>query len=289
MKFKVFLLLMVIGNSWNLSAQSLQHPIDTMSCETALYKMFDALESLKTAKFKLISTERIDGEMQVSTALGTIQYSPRKLFFRSFDEQNELSYEILYIEGENNGNATISPNGFPYFNINLDPLGSTIRNNRHLCILDAGGVYLVDMIRIGMEKYSQIGNLNERLEIASLSDTETLVTITNKDYAFTKYIIQKDETIRDICYKLGVPEYKILELNESVSNMGDIHEGEEIIVPTVYATKFELIIRKDDFIPTIVKIYDDKGLFATYEYVYFEKNPSISAQIFSKDNPAYTF
>jgi outer membrane lipoprotein-sorting protein len=289
MKLKIFLTLLVIGTSWNLSAQRLQYPIDTMNCQSVLYKMFDAIESLKTAKFKLISTERIDNEMQVSSALGTIQYNPRKLFFRSFDEQDELSYEILYIEGENNDNATISPNGFPYFNINLDPLGSTIRNNRHLCILDAGGVYLVDMIRIGMEKYSQIGNLNDRLEISSLSDTETLVTIKNMDYDFTKYTVLKDETIRDICYKLGVPEYKILELNESVSNMSDIHEGQEIIVPTVYATKFELILRKNDFIPTIVKIYDDKGLFATYEYVYFEKNPSITAQTFSKDNPAYTF
>ena len=115
------------------------------------------------------------------------------------------------------------------------------------------------------------------------------MVINNDDYRFTTYQVLEGETIRDICYKLGVPEYKILELNESVSNFDDIHEGQTIQVPTVYATTFELTIRNDDFIPTIVKIYDDKGLFAIYEYVFFETNPIINSQAFNKDNPAYTF
>ena len=270
-------------------AQEQKSLSDTMSCEAAIFKMFNSIQSLHTARFKLISTERINNEMQVSSALGIIQYSPRKLFFRSFDDQNELAYEILYVEGENNNNAIISPNGFPFFNLNLNPLGSTIRNKRHLSILDAGGVYLVDMIKIGMKLYAESGTLDDRLEIKKISNSETKLIINNPDYAFTKYQVKEGETIRDICYKLGVPEYKILELNESVSSFDDIHKGEFIIVPNVYATKFELIIRNNDFIPTIVKIYDDQGLFATYEYEYFEKNPEITSQTFSKDNPAYTF
>ena len=289
MKLRIVFIVFFLGNILGITAQPSQHPITNMSCKTAIYKMFEAIESLKTAKFELVSTERIDNKMMVSSALGTIQYSPRKLFFRSFDAKGILTYEVMYIEGENNNNATISPNGFPYFNLNLDPLGSTIRNNRHLSILDAGGVYLVDMIRIGMGFYTKSGTLEERLKISKFSETETLLTINNSDYAFTDYTVQKDETIRQICYKLGVPEYKIIELNQSVSNFEDIHEGDKIRVPTVYATKFELIIRNNDFIPTMVKIYDDKGLFSTYEYLFFEKNAEINAQTFSKDNPAYTF
>lgn len=289
MKRRVLIFLLISGMGIKLPAQNSEQSIDMMSCENAILHMFDAINALKTAKFKLISTERINNEMLVSSAFGTIQYHPKKLFFRSFDNKGELTYEVIYIEGKNNNNALISPNGFPYFNINLNPLGSTIRSNRHLSILDAGGVYLVDMIKIGMNQYSKQGNLTERLNISKLSDTETKVVINNSDYSFISYTIQKNESIRDICYKLGVPEYKIMELNESVSNFDDIHEGQVIKVPTVYATKFELIIRNDDFIPTLVKIYDEKGLFATYQYVFFETDPEVGPLTFNKDNPAYTF
>ncbi len=283
------LLVFFFGVVFSLSAQKQVESVANMSCENAILHMFTAIESLKTAKFELISTERNHDKMLVSTAFGTIQYHPKKLFFRSFDDKGSLTYEVMYIEGENHNNALVSPNGFPYFNLNLNPLGSTIRNNRHLSILDAGGVYLVDMIKIGMQQYAKKGNLSDRLTITKLSDTETKLIINNNDYGFTSYTIQKGESMRDICYKLGVPEFKIVELNESVSDFDDIHEGQIIKVPTVYASKFELIIRNNDFIPTVVKIYDEKGLFASYEYVYFEKNPTVNSQTFNKDNPAYTF
>ena len=150
-KLSVLLAFFLLFQTSNILGKGVETSIDTMSCEMAISRMFNAIQSLNYARFKLISTERIKNEMQVSSAIGLIQYSPRKLFFRSFDDHNEMAYEIMYIEGQNNNNALISPNGFPFFNLNLDPLGSTIRNNRHLSILDAGGVYLVDMIKIGMD------------------------------------------------------------------------------------------------------------------------------------------
>lgn len=289
MKLNTIIVLFLFLQFSPILGKGTESSIDTMSCEDAISHMFNAIQSLNTARFKLISTERIDNEMLVSSAIGVIQYAPRRLFFRSFDNHNELTFEVIYIDGENNNNALISPNGFPFFNLNLDPLGSTIRNNRHLSILDAGGIYLVDMIKIGMKLYEESGTLSDRLKITKFSETETKLIINNTDYKFTSYQVKKGETIRDICYKLGVPEYKILELNQSVSSFNDIHEGEIITVPTVYATKFEVIIRNSDYIPTEVRIYDDKGLFSTYQYEYFETNPEVDIQTFNKDNPAYTF
>jgi outer membrane lipoprotein-sorting protein len=289
MKFKLVVIIVFLASMTNIQAQSFSNNIDSMSCHTAILKMFSAIDDLNTAKFKLVSIERVENEMLTSSAVGVIQYEPKKLFFRSFDEKNELLFEIMYIDGQNNNNALVSPNGFPFFNLNLNPLGSTIRNNRHLTILDAGGVYLVDMIRLGLVTYSKKGDINNRLQIAKISETETKLTISNSDYDFTTYTVKEAESMRDICYKLAVPEYKIIELNESVSNFDDLDAGQQIIVPTVYATKFEVIIRNDDFIPTKVKIYDEQGLFASYEYLFFETNPIINSQTFNKDNPAYTF
>ncbi len=262
---------------------------DTISCQSALQFMLNAIESLKAAKFKLISKERIGDKMLMSSATGIIQYAPRKLFYRSFDAKNELLFEILYLKGTNNDNALISPNGFPYINVNLDPLGSTIRKNKHLTILDAGGLFLVDMIKFGMNKYSEKIGGHNRFNMSQETEGSTKLVIDNSDYAFTTYTVKPEDTFRSICFKLGVPEYKIIELNEAISTYADLEEGQVIKIPSLYARKFEVIIRNEDFIPLVVRIFDDKGLFSEYFYEYFYPNPIIDNQTFNRDNPAYTF
>jgi hypothetical protein len=266
-----------------------QNLIDSISCQTALQSMLASIEALNTAKFKLISIERVDGEMLTSSATGVVQYVPRKLFYRSFDAEDELMFEILYLQDENNNNALISPNGFPYINLNLDPLGSTIRKNKHLTILDAGGLFLVDMIKLGMTKYSnKIGDFN-RFSMTKETETTTKLVIDNLDYAFTTYTVKEEDTFRSICLQLGVPEYKIIELNEDIDSYADLEEGQTIKIPSLYARKFEVIIRNQDYIPLVVRIFDDQGLFSEYYYEYFESNPTVNNQTFNRNNPAYTF
>jgi hypothetical protein len=237
----------------------------------------------------MISHERIEGEMVRSHAMVIIQYEPRKVFLRGFNVDDELANEVLYIENTNDNNALISPNGFPYFNLNLDPLGSLMRKNRHLTILEAGGRYLVDMLKMGMVQYKKRGNFDERFQIELLSDGTTKLIVNNEDYAFEEYTVLKGETVRDICNKKGLPEYKIVELNEDLEDFNDCKEGQVITIPNLYAKRFELEIRNNDFVPVHVKIFDDKGLFAEYEYIYFNSVPNINANTFNKENPAYTF
>ena len=283
--FLIIFLILVIG----LNPVQSQGLNDTISCQTALQYMLSSIESLNSAKFKLISTERIDGEMLTSSATGVVQYTPRKLFYRSYDAEDELMFEILYLQNENNNNALISPNGFPYINLNLDPLGSTIRKNKHLTILDAGGLFLVDMIKIGMNKYSEkIGEYN-RFIMVKETETTTKLTIDNLDYSFTSYTVKEEDSFRSICLQLGVPEYKIIELNEGIDSYADLEEGQILKIPSLYARKFEVIIRNQDFIPLVVRIFDDKGLFSEYYYEYFDSNPVIDTQTFNRNNPAYTF
>ena len=283
------LLIIILFLSIGIKPVHSQGMNDSVSCKSALKHMLSSIESLKSARFKLISTERIDGEMLTSSASGIVQYAPRKLFYRSYDAQDELMFEILFIQDENNNNALISPNGFPYINLNLDPLGSTIRKNKHLTILDAGGLFLVDMIKLGMAKYSDnIGVLN-RFTLVKETESTTKLTIDNVDYSYTTYPVKKEDTFRSICLKQGVPEYKIIELNDEIDSYSDLEEGQILKIPSLYARKFEVIIRNQDFIPLVVRIFDDQGLFSEYFYEYFDSNPVIDTETFNRYNPAYTF
>jgi outer membrane lipoprotein-sorting protein len=81
----------------------------------------------------------------------------------------------------------------------------------------------------------------------------------------------------------------MIEINDAVDDYNDLSEGQIIKIPNFYAKKLELIIRESDFMPLHVKIFDEKGLYSEYEYLYFDCNPNVNEQTFNSENPAYTF
>ena len=262
---------------------------NSITPKVALSTMLDSVYALKTSRFEMVSRERIDGEMNQNRAKGYVNYHPKKVFLRGLHEDGELANEIIYLEGSNNNNALVSPNGFPYINLNLDPLGSTMRHNRHLTILEAGGQYLADMLRIGMRYYKKNNDSTQRFFIERESEGLLKLTISNPDYTYINYTVLPNEQVRDLCFRLGIPEYKLVEINEEVDDFYDLSEGQTIKIPNYYTKKFELIIREKDFIPVHVKAYDDLGLYAEYEYLYFDCNVKVDDQTFNSETPAYTF
>ncbi|UTW64830.1 DUF1571 domain-containing protein [bacterium SCSIO 12643] len=276
------LLISITMNVWGQSNMS-------QDCQKVLQKMFDSVYALKYTQFEMLAKERIEGEMKKSHSLGIIQYQPRKIFLRGFDEENALLNEILFIQGQNSNKALISPNGFPYINLNLDPLGSTMRNNHHLTILEAGGRYLVDMLRLGIHDYlSKEDQIKDRFKVYFENKGEIKVVLDNRDYGIIEHEVIKEQTVREFCFTRGIPEYKLTELND-VDISDRLEVGQKLRIPNMYAKKFELIIRELDYVPLQVRIFDDLGLFAEYEYLEFNTNPQINELTFSSDNPAYTF
>lgn len=259
-------------------------------CQVVLERMFDSVYALKHVKFEMLAKERIDGEMLKSHSLGVVQYEPRKIFIRGLDAEKVLLNEILYVADENDGKALISPNGFPYFNLNLDPLGSTMRNNHHLTILEAGGRYLVDMLRLGLEVYLHNGDeISDRFTLYREKEGEIKLVLNNPDYEIISYKVDRKQSVREFCFTHGIPEYKMVEINAEVEISDELKKDQEIKIPNLYAKKFELILRESDYVPLQVRIFDDQGLFAEYKYLEFNTDPIINNQTFSSDNPAYTF
>lgn len=257
-----------------------------------LNKMIAAVKALHTASFEMISEERIDGEVITHISEVKMQYAPLKIFVRSFDKNRELNNEILYKSGENNNNALISPNGFPYINISLNPLGGTMRNGRHLTLLEAGGVYLAKMLALGNQKEQEIGSKN-KLTISALKDPKYgkcyKLVIDNATYQIERQKVKSNETLRAFCFRLGIPEFKVMELNKEVNSFDANIEGKELFVPNFFAKRLELILRESDHMPMKVVIFDEQGLYASYTYTYFDVNPTFEPIVFDQDNPAYTF
>lgn len=247
--------------------------------------LFEAIDNVKTMRFSLQCNERIKGRMQHYESKVKLQVSPRKLYL------SLKGPEVLWIQGANNGNALVNPGAFPYMNLNLDPYGSLMRKDQHHTIHEMGFQYLADILRDGIKRS---GDKFDKYFV--MAGEEKLngrmcykLTISFPDFAWVPYIVKKGENLTSIARKLRVSEYMVLMNNSKVSWYNDVKEGQIIRVPNAYGKLTILLIDKEHFLPVSNKVFDDLGLFETYEYQDLKVNPQIPAEEFSKDYKDYNF
>lgn len=248
-------------------------------------KIFDAIDNVKSVRYNLQCNERIKGRMQHTESKVKLQVSPRKLYL------SLKGPEVLWIQGANNGNALVNPGAFPYINLNLDPYGSLMRKDQHHTIHEMGFHYLEDIMKDGLKR---AGDKVDKYFIVLPDEKYNgrdcyKFSISFPDFAWVNYTVKKGENLTMISRRLRVSEYMVLENNPKLSWYNDVKEGQIIKVPNAYAKLTLLLIDKEYLLPVNNKVFDDRGLFETYEYYNLQVNPGISADEFSKDYKDYNF
>ncbi len=287
MKFKVGyigLYLTVISICLLLASFSPQKKVVYNSREI-LNNVLESIGKIKTMRYNLQCSERIKGKMQHTESQVKLQISPRKLYL------SLKGPEVLWLEGTNDGDALINPGAFPYMNLNLDPFGSLMRKDQHHTIHEMGLHYLAEILKDGIKR---AGDKFDKYFVVLGEEKYDgrdcyKLSIAFPDYTWKTYTIKKDETITSIARKLHVSEYMILEKNSEVAWFNDVKTGQVIQVPDAYAKLTILLIDKTLLLPVNNKVFDDKGLFETYEYYNLQINPPISSEEFTKEYKDYNF
>jgi hypothetical protein len=258
---------------------------DNLTNDELIRNVFSSIDNLKTIRYSLQCNERIKGRMQHTESKVKLQVAPRKLYLYI------KGIEVLWCEGTNNGNALVNPGSFPYINLNLDPFGSLMRKDQHHTIYEMGYQYLEDIIKDGMRR---VGDKFDKSFILLGEEKYNgracyKLSISFPDFAWNSYTVKKGETLITIARRLHVSEYMILENNPKLGWYNDVKEGEVIQVPNAYAKLTLLLIDKEYLLPVNNKVFDDKGLFETYEYSDMQVNKPIDPKEFTKNYEGYNF
>lgn len=258
---------------------------ESVNAHDLVNKVLEAVQASKTLKYDLKVSERIEGRMVNTGSSIKLQKSPRKLYLYL------KGPELLWVEGKYNGNALVNPDGFPFYNLSLDPYGSVLRKNQHHTIHEVGFDYFADIIR----NFSQKAGENFEKHFFYTGEEKWnnrncyKLLITYPEFGFYSYTVKKDENIVLIAKRLKVSEYMILENNPQVHDYYAVKEGDKIKIPNGYAKTTILYVDQQYFIPINIKIFDDKGLFESYEYYHLQVNPKIEEVEFTPRYKDYHF
>jgi hypothetical protein len=214
-----------------------------------------------------------------------LQISPRKLYL------SVRGPEVLWIQGQNNGDALVNPGAFPYMNLNLDPYGSLMRKDQHHTIHEMGFQYLADILKDGMKRAGD--KLDKYFVVVGEEKINGRMcyklAISFPEFAWGPYTVKKGENLTTIARKLKVSEYMVLMNNPKISWYNDVKEGQIIQVPNAYGKLTILHVDKELLLPVSNKVFDDQGLFETYEYHNLQINTPILPEEFTKDYKDYNF
>lgn len=249
--------------------------------------MLDSAKKVTCLRYNMKSVERLESGYVSAATNVKLQCHPRKSYL--VNTSNKL--EVLYNEGELNNKALIKPHVFPYFTMSLDPLGNLMRKNQHFTILDIGFDFTARTIAIALSKEKE--QISKHLTYVGKVEKNKmnchLLIYENLEFNYHDYIVQHKETISSIAGKLTVNDYMIRSKNKLYDDYGYLKEGSKIKIPTFYCKKAVFYVDEKTMLPISISIYDEVGLFESYDFFNLEINKAIPAAEFKKDFKGYGF
>jgi len=264
------------------------HSQHELSATQIVRRMLTKTKEITALSYTMKKQERIKNTMPSQVTEVKMTEHPFKLYLKQLSPQKGL--EVLYVQGVNGNKAVVNTNGFPWVNVNLDPMGSTMRENQHHTIFESGYEHLMSILEHLTAKY------HKELESMVVKSgpvewdghTCWVITLQNPHFKYEPYVVKQGENLLTIAKERKLSEHMILEKN-NLTDYLHVPAGRTLLVPNDYSPKLELYVDQQRFIPLVMKVYDDKGLYEYYEYSDVVINPKFSEQEFTKDNPDYDF
>ncbi|MCA8830661.1 LysM peptidoglycan-binding domain-containing protein [Hymenobacter pini] len=254
-----------------------------ITTDQLISRLSGAIQGLKTLRCNVRAQERIDGGYQQARTLMKMSFNPYKVYLK-----NQKGIEVLYVTGQNNGDAWVYPNSFPYVTLSLDPNGSVMRKNQHHSTLDAGYGTIAELLHGSSQRLDRTFEKSFRYtgDTTVLGHAAYVLRADYPQFRYVSYKPAKSESISTIADKFGCGEYRIMERND-LSPGAVVPAGKTVQVPNAYGRRIVLCVDQKLSLPLVVQVNDDKGLFEKFEFSDVVANQPIPAQEFTKDFKGY--
>lgn len=248
--------------------------------------MYDSIKSIKTLRQDIKALERIDAKYVSANSEIKLLNHPKKIYFINRDKKLEILYDAELFAHK----AYVKPHVFPYMTLLLDPSGNIMRKNQHYTILELGYDFIGKSIALTISKDKEgLKNFTYHGKVQKNGYTCYFIEYENKSYNYVNYTVGEKETASLIAYKLCVNDYLLRNKNDLLNEFGYLKKGRILKVPNLYCKRAILYIDETLCLPVAISLYDDKGLFESYEYTNIQINKPFALDDFKKENKAYGF
>lgn len=260
-----------------------QNPIDITN------KMFEKSKTVKTLSLNIISKERFGTEYKIVEATFKKRISPLRIYFKQLKPPTNA--EVL-INDKYSKKALVNPKTFPWVNIELDPMGSTLRAAQHHSIYEAGFDYFIQILSYLFEKNKE--TIKQHAQYKGEVNLDGIlcykIELNNPSFKFISYTVKENYNVTSLARKLHISEYHIIERNPKFKEYNDIIPiGTVLNIPSDYAKKLIVVIDKSTLLPIFMEVYDDKGLYEQYKFSDVKINPPFTEADFDENNKNYGF
>lgn len=258
-------------------------PTTSITTEQLTARMISAINGLQYLRCNVKAQERIGNSIKVARSQMKLGFRPLKVYIK-----NDRGVEVLYVAGQNDGDAWVYPAAFPYVTLSLDPEGSLMRKGQHHSVVQAGYGTITDLLRTNGTRIDNGFTRAFRYAGDSLvqGHPHHVLRADYPQFRYLNYKIGRGETIRSIAEKYGCGPFRIMEKND-LSIDATLTPGKTILVPNAYGRKVTLCVDPKTYLPNVVVVLDDKGLYESFEFTQVTPNQPIPTAEFSKDFKAY--
>jgi hypothetical protein len=241
------------------------------------------IASLKSLRATVDANERIN--TKYVKAISTIKFTakPLRVYLK-----NQKGIEVLYVTGQNGGDAWVYPGAFPYITLSLDPKGPLMRHDQHHTTLQVGFGTVAELLE-GSDKL-QDKTFNRSFKYVGDSTIQRKACyVLRSDYPQFRYVtyrVGKNESLATVAARFGCGEYRIMERN-NLTVSSQLTEGQTLQVPNAYGRRTFVLVDPKSFLPLAITVYDDRGLYERFEFSNIVANQPIPAEEFSKDYNGY--
>jgi hypothetical protein len=242
-----------------------------------------AISNLKSLRCTVKAQERVGGKINQARSIMKLTYNPLRIYIK-----NQKGVEVLWVAGQNDGDAWVYPASFPYVTLSLDPKGKLMRSNQHHTVLQAGFGTIADLLRTtGLRQDNAFSRSFRYTGDTTLQGRTSHVLRSNyPQFRYVSYKAGKNETISSVAERFGCGEFRVFERN-GLSVGEPIPEGKVLQVPNSYGRRTVVCVDPKTYLPTLVQVDDDKGLFERFEFFDVVSNQPIPLVEFTKDYKDY--